>query len=154
MGKGRSGWLSYNFLEGIDIMTKQTHICIGILVSIPSITSPLGIVGLIGSIAPDIDIKFKEYGIKHRNITHSFLLLVLTTIIIKKINLDIAHVWFVSYLSHLILDSFTKNGVKLLYPYRKSFGLKLFTTGKIFDKIIGYIGIVLIFIELINKFIG
>jgi inner membrane protein len=135
-------------------MTKQTHICIGTLVSIPFITNPLGIIGLIGSIAPDIDIKFKEFGIKHRTITHSFLLLTLSTLLIKKINLDIAYIWFISYLSHLILDSFTKSGVKFLYPYRKTFGLKLFTTGKIFDKLIGYIGVLLIFVVLIDKFIG
>jgi inner membrane protein len=135
-------------------MTKQTHVCIGVLASIPFITSPLGIIGLVGSIAPDIDVKFKDCGIRHRTITHSLLLLALSTMVLKKINLDIAHIWFISYLSHLILDSFTKSGVKFLYPYRKNFGLRLFTTGKIFDKIIGYAGIVLIFIALIDKFIS
>lgn len=52
-------------------MMKRTHIAIGVAVSIPFIVhNPIGVFGLIGSIAPDWDYMV---GIKHRTITHSFL---------------------------------------------------------------------------------
>jgi len=126
-------------------MTYKTHMVIGTLVSIPFIASPIGILGIIGSVSPDMDIKL---GIKHRTITHSLLMLFFTSFLINKINGDIAIIWFISFLSHLILDSFTKSGVKFFYPCKKSYGLKICKTGFLMDKIIGAIGIVLIFLEI------
>jgi membrane-bound metal-dependent hydrolase YbcI (DUF457 family) len=49
-------------------MTKKTHLAIGTLVSLPILTSPIGLIGILGSIAPDLDIKLgKQF---HRTFTH------------------------------------------------------------------------------------
>lgn len=130
-------------------MTHKTHMVVGTLVSIPFIASPIGLLGISGSIAPDFDIKL---GIKHRTITHSLLMLFFTSLIIKNINFNIGLIWFINYLSHLILDSLTKSGVKFFYPSKKNYGLRLFKTGDIFDYIIRVVGIMLIFL-IIGKLI-
>lgn len=54
---------------------------------------------------------------------------------------DIASIWLLCYFSHLILDSITVSGVPFLYGYKKTrYGLKLFVTGGLFDKLLLCLG--------------
>ncbi len=124
-------------------MTRHTHLLIGSAITIPLVFyNPVTIVGLIGAYIPDIDIKLH---IKHRTITHSILMLVITTLIISKLNLLIAFSWGLNYLSHLLLDSLTVMGVPFLYPFsKKKYGLKLFKTGKYQEFIFQTLAIVFI----------
>lgn len=111
-------------------MTKKTHIAVGVAATLPliSLLSPLVLLGIIGSFAPDWDILLR---IKHRTITHSLLALSLSTLIISTFNYKIALVWGLNYLIHLILDSFTRTGVPWLYPFKKRYyGLKKVKTGE------------------------
>jgi len=121
-------------------MTRKTHIAAGAFVSLPFIawSDPISALGVVGAVAPDIDIKIP--GVKHRGITHTLICLVGSTIAIEVINEHWALTWLLGYTSHLLLDSCTKVGVPLLYPFsKKNFGLKLFTTGKKVDKCLGYL---------------
>lgn len=132
-------------------MMKKTHISLGLAFTLPLITSgtvaACGIIGLLGSIAPDWDLKLH---IRHRTLTHCILLLATTTMLISKFNIDISAVWFVNYLLHLLSDSLTLKGVPFLYPFkRKYYGLKLFRTGGVLDFITFLIGLYLIFIQII-----
>ncbi|MBZ9693390.1 metal-dependent hydrolase [Clostridium sp. M14] len=128
--------------------TKNTHRIIGSLVSIPMITSPVGLIGLIGCVAPDWDIKLGRQF--HRTFTHSLLFLGFTTMFFNVINKEIGLIWFISYLSHLILDSCTESGVMFLYPFKKkSYGLKLCYTGGVIDMLIENIGYILLVIVVI-----
>ncbi|NFV48380.1 metal-dependent hydrolase [Clostridium botulinum] len=111
-------------------MTKKTHLCVGIALTLPIIYTffnPISLLGILGSIAPDWDLKL---GIKHRTITHSLLALIISTSIIYIFSSSIAIVFALNYLLHLILDSLTKMGVPFLYPFKnRYYGLKLIRTG-------------------------
>ena len=132
-------------------MTKKTHLVIGTLVSLPimgSVTGLVGVFGILGSIAPDLDIKL---GMRfHRTFTHGLFFLMFSSLGISVFNKNIALIWFINYASHLFLDSMTKGGIPLLYPIGRVYGLKLFTTGKIFDKLIGLFGIFMIGLYIVS----
>lgn len=110
-------------------MLKKTHMLVGVLVAAPVIknTGLISAIGLMGATVPDIDYKI---GIEHRTITHSLLVLVFTALFIYLIHPGTAVVWGLTYLSHLLLDSFTIAGVPFLYPFiKKRYGLKKIKTG-------------------------
>lgn len=130
-------------------MTKKTHLVVGTLVSIPFIASPLGILGITGSVFADYDIKLGMTF--HRTFTHSFLFLLFTTFLINIFSGEIALIWFVSYSSHLVLDSLTRSGIPLLMPIKnKRYGFRLCKTGGIFDKTIEIVGWILLVYSIIN----
>lgn len=133
-------------------MMKKTHISIGIATALPIINYfniPLiSILGAIGSVAADWDFIL---GIKHRTITHSLLLLFISSFLVSLFNVNISTIWFISYLLHLIADSFTKMGVPFLYPFiKKNFGLKLIKTGESEDMFICLLAIFLISLYVCN----
>lgn len=98
-------------------MMKSTHSFVALAITVPLIIdNPTSFIGVIGAIAPDWDYYL---GIKHRTTTHSISALILTTLSIYWFDSKIALVWFISYLSHLILDSLTVTGVPFLYPLVK-----------------------------------
>lgn len=66
---------------------------------------------------------------------------------------NIALIWFINYASHLFLDSLTKGGIPFLYPMGSKYGLRLFTSGKIFDKLIGLFGIFMIGVYIVSLII-
>jgi inner membrane protein len=132
-------------------MTKKTHLVIGTLVSLPVLTTPIGLIGILGSIAPDLDIKLGEKF--HRTFTHSLFFLIFSSCGISIISKSIALIWFISYASHLFLDSLTKSGVPLFYPISGKYGLRWFTTGMLIDKLIGIFGLLMIGVYIINLFI-
>lgn len=116
-------------------MMRKTHIAIGCVATsiliINTSIQPLAVIGILGSTFPDIDYKI---GLEHRTITHSILMLILSSLLVVFFNKDIALVWFVNYSLHLIADSFTKMGVPFLYPFcKKRFGFKLIRTGSSID---------------------
>lgn len=107
-------------------MMKRTHIAVGLAVTLPLIVKdPVTAFGVVGAIAPDFDISL---GIKHRAITHSFLAVGVTTLLILPLNINIAVIWSINYLLHLLLDGATVSGVPLLYPKKKCYGIMRFKT--------------------------
>jgi inner membrane protein len=87
---------------------------------------------LIGSLAPDCDnprapaglaiypiAKLISQKFAHRTITHSILILSVTTYIFYLCGCH-PLIWFLSYFSHLFLDMLTKMGVPLFYPFFKN----------------------------------
>ncbi|HCL04319.1 MAG TPA: hypothetical protein DHW61_18235 [Lachnoclostridium phytofermentans] len=84
---------------------------------------------VLGSLLPDIDHKKSFLGsifhlpIKHRTLTHSFLFLFLTSIIVLQFNLSIALGLFLGISSHLFLDMVPihSNGICLFYPSKKRY---------------------------------
>lgn len=98
-------------------MMKRTHNAVAIAITIPLIiANPLSVLGLIGATAPDWDFYL---GMEHRGVSHSFLALTLTSGFIYIFDSKVALVWFISYLSHILLDSLTITGVPFLYPLVK-----------------------------------
>ena len=72
-------------------MMKKTHTAIAIAAAIPIVNyfnlSYVSIVGIIGATAADWDFLF---GLKHRTITHSLLLLFVSSFLISIFNTNIA----------------------------------------------------------------
>lgn len=127
-------------------MMKKTHTAIGIaaaIVIINKFSLPyISIIGVIGANAPDWDFKL---GLKHRTITHSLFLLFISSFALSILSKNIALIWFVSYLLHLLADSFTKMGVPFLYPFIKQrYGLKLIKTGGVEDMFICLVAVFII----------
>lgn len=72
--------------------------------------------------------------IKHRNITHSILGFIIVNALVGLILTKIPAYWGISsisvmiafglaYLAHLLADMFTVEGIPLLYPYKRFFGI-------------------------------
>lgn len=126
-------------------MTKKTHIAVGLVATLPIVYTTknyISIIGLLGATAPDWDIIL---GIKHRTITHSILMLCITSLPFFILNFNIGLIWFLNYFIHLGLDSFTKTGVPFLYPWNKKYyGFKKITTGKSEDLFLCLISIYII----------
>lgn len=127
-------------------MMKKTHTTIAIAVAIPTIAylniPPISILGIIGAMAPDWDFLL---GLKHRTVTHSLLLLFISSFLISIYDVNISLIWFISYFLHLIADSFTKMGVPFLYPFvKKNYGFKLIRTGEAEDMFIFILALFLI----------
>lgn len=134
-------------------MTRKTHIAIGTVACIPFITSPLGLIGLLGSIAPDYDIKLNI--ILHRTFTHSLIFLMFSSLIISIFSKEVSLIWFISYSSHLILDSLTVSGIPLFWGIKnKKYGLKLFHTGFVFDNLLFIIGLGCLLISIGNMILN
>lgn len=83
----------------------------------------------------------------HRTITHSLLGLVFFALPVFVFWKEYFLVFIIGYLSHLLLDSFTKTGVPLGYPLiKKYYGPKLIRTGGIVE--------VFFIIFLVTVFVG
>lgn len=98
----------------------------------------------------------------HRNISHSLVgIVVIGTLMdivlyfVSKIillNLDTEVIWWsfmIGYLSHLVIDLFTKDGLPILWPVQWKFGIPpikgwRITTGKLLEKILIFPGLVAI----------
>ena len=134
-------------------MKRSSHLTIGIILTYFLYTLNYGwlycLIGLQGSIAPDIDLKI---GLRHRTITHSIIALILTTMPLYLFSHQLGIVWFINYLSHLIADSMTKMGVPYFYPYKHYYGLKLFSTGSLWEHVFILISIGLFLIYILNKY--
>jgi inner membrane protein len=130
-------------------MRGDTHILgglvFGFLFNVPFYAIPLTV---IGSVAPDIDLSFGHFippkGKKksllntHRGITHHPLVVLILFglwLFLEKNYPQYDFYWqflygfAVGYLSHLVLDSFTKLGIPVALGYYPRFSLGLMKTG-------------------------
>lgn len=133
-------------------MLGKTHMAIGVAATLPLLLKgDINVVhmtiGLLGATAPDID---QKINIKHRGFSHSIVAVGLTTAPIYYINKPTAIVWGTCYLSHILSDSFTKQGVPLLWPTKHMYGLKLFKVNKKSDSFCYTLTLLVIIYELVT----
>jgi inner membrane protein len=90
------------------------------------------VVALIASVFPDIDSSTSKMGkrslskvitafSKHRGMFHSFTFMLILYMIFNKLIPIIALPFLVGYSSHLISDCFTRQGLRLFWPFRWRF---------------------------------
>ena len=110
-------------LSGINIFASAEGIVITLIASLlPDIDHPKSILGR--AVKPLSRWINRHYG--HRTITHSAFVLVLSTLIFSLFEKVIAGktslstIFFYSYLSHLLFDMMTLQGIPLLYPFFKN----------------------------------
>jgi inner membrane protein len=101
---------------------------------------------LIGSVVPDLDSKKSSYGrhlvfrplqifLKHRGAWHSLLIAGLLSIFIGWFGFDLGLGFFIGFMSHLLLDGLTKDGIRLLWPFKIKFKGFLRSGGR-FDELL------------------
>jgi membrane-bound metal-dependent hydrolase YbcI (DUF457 family) len=129
-------------------MLIRTHLAItifAILLLISTLENKLifVLVALCATFIPDIDSRFSTLGrkkinrilqffTKHRGITHSFLFLILLTLVLLYFIPVVALGFFLGYGLHLFADSFTKDGVTPFHPiYKGKSRGKIATGGKL-----------------------
>jgi len=150
-------------------MRFRTHLAFSFLISILIIDSfniqnkiIFIVVLLIASALPDIDSYKSKLGKKikpisflinillgHRGIFHSPFLLILISMVIAIINIEIAVAFFIGYLSHLVLDSLTPEGVMFFYPFSKKRTKGFIRTGSLWENIFFILLLVLCFYMLL-----
>ncbi|MFA7708193.1 MAG: metal-dependent hydrolase [Candidatus Pacearchaeota archaeon] len=115
-------------------MLLKTHIVFAIfviLLFLEHVTNPLVFVLMvfIATILPDLDSGFSSYGrhfifrplqffTKHRGIIHSFSFAILISVVLAVFFPKLSLGFFLGYSVHLILDSFTKEGIQPFWPFR------------------------------------
>ena len=86
----------------------------------------------------------------HRSFTHSILgLFIYTAILSYSFKDNIVTPYFISHLSHIILDIFNKKGITLFYPFKFRFSLKLCDSDGTINKLLFTTFSILIVIGLI-----
>ncbi|WP_410767349.1 metal-dependent hydrolase [Haloferax sp. DFSO60] len=97
-----------------------THAVVGYAI-VRVLTPAPPLVGLIGGVAPDVDLYFGrlwEFPLVHRGVVHTpFLLGVLLAVLLfAGVRKWVALGFGLAFFSHLVIDSFTKTGILWLYP--------------------------------------
>lgn len=116
-------------------MMLKTHLAIAvfvILLFMPSVSHPwiFALVALIASFIPDIDTGFSTVGrsmggaiirffTKHRGFFHSFSFCVIASLVLAFFLPIAALPFFLGYSLHLLTDSFTLEGIRPFWPFRK-----------------------------------
>ena len=135
-------------------MLSRTHLAVGLTVALyflPYVTHKwifLPLV-LISSILPDIDSGYSKIGkhrifrpiqmvSKHRGILHTYTVCIIVSIIFALFVPTLALPFFLGYSFHLILDSFTPEGIKPFWPFRIRVAGNVKTGGSI-DSTIFYV---------------
>jgi inner membrane protein len=149
-------------------MLIKTHIAItvfGILLLILSVEHKIIFVAvaLIATFLPDIDSRYSVIGkrklnrilqffTKHRGIIHSLVFLILITLILLFILPVAALGFFLGYGLHLFADSFTVNGITPFYPISRKKTNGFIVTGKISERLVFIVFIILDVILLWTRF--
>lgn len=118
-------------------MLIRTHLAITflfVLLFLPKVVHLTSFVflSLFATMLPDIDSSFSKIGkrkifriiqlfVKHRGILHSFLFLFFITWVLILFSPFLAFPFFLGYGLHLIADSFTLQGVRIFYPFKKTY---------------------------------
>jgi len=79
----------------------------------------LSIFAVIGTMLPDLDIKWKKY---HRKLFHNIWILLIILFLgfnFHLIDRTIAIIISIGFLSHLIIDAITPTGIMFLWPLKK-----------------------------------
>jgi membrane-bound metal-dependent hydrolase YbcI (DUF457 family) len=124
----------------------KTHLAVSIvliLLFLPTVTHPVSfvVIALVATLLPDIDSSFSTLGkhrtfrpiqslVRHRGLFHSFTFLFLITFFFVLFLPVVALPLFLTYSLHIFLDSFTIEGVRPFYPFKKNISGKIRTGGK------------------------
>ena len=146
-------------------MLLKTHLAISIffiLLFLPAVEDKIIfiIVTLVATYIPDIDSRYSKLGrkkvfrilqwmTKHRGMIHSYTFLLSLTLLLALFIPILAFGFFLGYGLHLLADSFTPEGIRPFYLYKKKSSGMIRTGGNIEIGILGsFIILDLIFLVL------
>ena len=149
-------------------MLLRTHIAVGLAVAfyfLPHVVNKLYFlpVVLIASALPDIDTGYSSIGRKkifrpiqlmtrHRGIFHTYTFCILVSLLFAFFYPVLALPFFLGYSFHLILDTFTPQGIAPFWPFRVRVEGKIKTGGSI-DSAIFYISLIFALALFVNLFL-
>ena len=127
------------------LRTHLAIVCLAILLFVPNISDfsdkfVFVVVALAATYLPDLDSAFSTIGrrestrivrffVKHRGMLHSFTFCIAVSVVFALFLPVLALPFFLGYSLHLFSDSFTLEGIKPFWPYKKSSTWKLRTGG-------------------------
>ena len=127
-------------------MLARTHVAIAIffiLAFIGSVGNKVSfvLIALIATFLPDVDSRFSKLGrrrtfrvlqffVKHRGILHSFTFLIIVSVFFALFIPVVALPFFLGYGIHLLADSFTVDGIRPFYPWKKTSSGRVRVGGK------------------------
>jgi len=140
----------------------RTHLAAALLIALIllffNINLVFIIVFVIASLLPDIDhpsskigkrFKFLNYLFAHRGFFHSLFALLIFTILLYFVNFLLAIAFFSGYFLHLLLDSFTRQGIYLFYPFSTKRSKGNVKVGSFLENIMFFIVLFVILILLV-----
>jgi len=143
-------------------MLFKTHLIVSILISLILLYFNLNlvfvIIFIIASLLPDIDspaskigrkVKILNYLFSHRGFFHSLFALLIFSVILSFIDYLLALAFFSGYFLHLLLDSFTRQGIFLFYPFSTKKSKGRIRVGSFLETIVFFIVLFLIIVLLI-----
>jgi len=143
-------------------MLFRTHLAAALLIALIllffNINLVFIIVFVIASLLPDIDhpsskigkrFKFLNYLFAHRGFFHSLFALLIFTILLYFVNFLLAIAFFSGYFLHLLLDSFTRQGIYLFYPFSTKRSKGNVKVGSFLENIMFFIVLFVILILLV-----
>jgi len=143
-------------------MLFKTHLAFALLIALVllflNINPVFIIVFVIAALLPDIDSPFSKIGKKvkivnylfaHRGFFHSLFALLIFTILLYFFDVFIATAFFSGYFLHLLLDSFTKQGIFLFYPLSTKKSKGKLGAGGLLENIFFFITLFLLIVLLI-----
>lgn len=147
-------------------MLGRTHLLTAFTIGIISlklfhISSPIifFLALILGSLFPDIDsktsilgrrLKFFNFFLKHRGFFHSISLLILLLLIIYPISMYFAIGFALGFISHLLLDAITKEGIYFLFLGRVKGKIKV---GSWQEQIFSFFLIIIIIYFFVTSFV-
>ncbi|MFA4953162.1 MAG: metal-dependent hydrolase [Candidatus Pacearchaeota archaeon] len=127
-------------------MLLRTHFTItlfAVLILLSSVEHKISFVlmSFAATLIPDLDTPFSKVGnhlilrpfqffVKHRGLIHSFTFLSLLTLFFVLFFPILALGFFLGYGLHLFADSFSVEGIQVLYPFKKKIFWRIRTGGK------------------------
>lgn len=127
----------------------RTHLALGtvvLLFLLPHVEHKLVFIPvvLISSLLPDIDSSFSYMGkrsifrplqlfVKHRGVIHSFSLCILISLLFAFYIPVLALPFFLGYSFHLLLDSFSVDGIRPFWPFKKEIKGSIRAGGRLDD---------------------
>lgn len=113
----------FGAIIGFNVLSSPFYIGLTVFASLfPDIDHTKSLIGK--AFYPIAKIIDRKYG--HRTITHSLLALIVTTIVVQFIqsaffqDSNITYIWILGFVSHLIYDMVTLQGVPLFYPFMRN----------------------------------
>lgn len=149
-------------------MLLKTHLMLAVLlimVLLPYTQNQILFIGvvLIATIIPDLDSSCSNFGrniifrpiqffVKHRGIMHTFTFVLIVFFILDKYYPLVAFPFLIGYSWHLITDSLTKKGIRILWPLKFRIRGFLTTGGKLEDILfigVAFLNVFLFFIWIV-----
>ena len=143
-------------------MLFRTHLAVALLISLILLYFNLNLVFIviftIAALLADIDspaskigkrFKFVNYLFAHRGFFHSLFALLIFTILLSFVDYLLALAFFCGYFLHLLLDSFTRQGIFIFFPFSTKRSKGRIKVGSLLENLLFFVVLFLVIVLLV-----